>query len=145
MSDKMDRARCTTGGNPTSKVLKNLNWREHLIELAVNGMRIWNCVLEITGWAAVYRIHLAQDRDQQWGSCEHDDEPFGFHKRKGISPSPELLSVPQNELCSMEFCFQFSLYHPGQLNQQSDRLRLRLSTRRFIHGTHTPAQPRSSE
>jgi hypothetical protein len=29
------------------------------------------------GYEGVDWIHLAQDRDQWWGSCEHDNEPSG--------------------------------------------------------------------
>jgi hypothetical protein len=37
--------------------------------------------LRETGCEGVDLIHLAQDRDQWWGSCEHGNE-HGFHKRK---------------------------------------------------------------
>jgi hypothetical protein len=37
------------------------------------------------GCEGVDWIHLAQDRDQWLGSCEHSNEPSGSMERRGIS------------------------------------------------------------
>lgn len=45
--------------------------------------------------------HLARDRDEQPGTCEHGTEPSG-PKNRGISRTAEQLLIFQERFCTME-------------------------------------------
>jgi hypothetical protein len=61
--------------------LENLKGRDHLEDLGVDG-EILEWILGEQGRGMDW-IHLAQDRDQWGGPCEHGNEPSGFTKGEG--------------------------------------------------------------
>jgi hypothetical protein len=73
--------------------------------------------LRETRWGGMEWIHLAQDRDNWGGSCEHGNEPSDFHKMSGNSSVAEQLATSQEGLSSMELAEQRKLLLDIKLEQ----------------------------
>jgi hypothetical protein len=60
--------------NLYSILVGKLKGRDHSEDIAVDGMIILKWIREI-GWEVLYSMHLAQNRGQVVGYCEHSNEP----------------------------------------------------------------------
>jgi hypothetical protein len=63
--------------------LESLNERDQSEDTGLDGRINIRLCLKETGWEVVEWMHLAQDKDKWWGSCENVCT-LEFHKRQEI-------------------------------------------------------------